>query len=131
MPADETDLEVLQQIADAGRFPIQAFEFVQHGLSHTVMKTHGKKIIPGQNRHVTGRQLCEGLREYALRRWGLMARTVLQHWNITSTLDFGRIVFTLVEAGMLKTTDEDTLEDFREVFDFAAFEEGYRIESKV
>jgi uncharacterized repeat protein (TIGR04138 family) len=61
----------------------------------------------------------------------LLADTVLQKWNLNRTLDFGRIVFTLVEAGVLKTTQEDSLEDFRDVYDLASLHVGYRIESKI
>jgi uncharacterized repeat protein (TIGR04138 family) len=57
-----------------------------------------------------------------------MARTVLRRWNITGTLDFGRIVFALVEAGHMQKTDDDTLDDFKNVYDFRnAFESRYRI----
>ena len=71
-----------------------------------------------ESRHVSGRQLCLGLRDYAIRRYGLLAKTVLNHWGVTRTEDFGRIVFALVEAGLLRKTDDDTLEDFQGVFDF-------------
>src|SRR5262245_60499400 len=84
--------DIVEQV---GVYPEDAYLFVEQGLSYTVVKIHGekKKESPNANRHVSGQQLCEGIREYALRRWGLMARAVLTRWNITSTLDFGRIVF--------------------------------------
>ena len=67
----------------------------------------------------------------ALARWGLMAGAVLRRWGITSTMDFGRIVFVMIENGMLQKTDDDTIEDFRNVYDFrTAFEAKYRIPSK-
>ena len=120
--------EIVEQV---GLYPIEAYEFVQHGLGYTVNKIHGKVKDPKVSRHVGGRDLCEGLREYALMKWGLMARTVLGRWNIRRTLDFGKIVFALVDNGWMQKTEEDTLEDFREVFDFkSAFEAGYRIEMK-
>jgi uncharacterized repeat protein (TIGR04138 family) len=57
-----------------------------------------------------------------------MARTVLRRWGITSTLDFGQIVFALIQADQMQRTEEDTLDDFRNVYDFrTAFESGYRI----
>jgi uncharacterized repeat protein (TIGR04138 family) len=120
----------LQQLAkESGRYPAQAYEFIQRGLSYTVEKMHGSETDPDANRHVSGRQLCDGLREFALTQWGMLARTVLREWEIHSTLDFGRIVFSLIQAGQMQKTDEDTLEDFRNVFDFkSAFEAGYRIQ---
>jgi uncharacterized repeat protein (TIGR04138 family) len=119
----------LQHVVDAvGLYPAEAYEFIQHGLSYTVQRIHGADDNPKANRHVSGPQLCEGLREFALHQYGLMARAVLRRWNLTCTLDFGRIVFALVEAGHMQKTDEDTLEDFKGVFDFrAAFDAKYRI----
>lgn len=70
------------------------------------------------NRHVSGQDLCWGLRDYGRHRWGPLARLVLARWNIESTLDFGKIVFILVENDLLQKEPQDTLEDFRDVFDF-------------
>ena len=125
-----TQTKSLQQLArDCGQYPTEAYEFVQRGLSYTVQKLYGTVADPEACKHVTGRQLCEGLRELALAQWGLMARTVLSQWDIHSTLDFGRIVFSLIEAGQMQKTDEDCLDDFRDVYDFKkAFEAGYRIQ---
>lgn len=120
----------LQQVArDAGLYPAEAYEFVQRGLSHTVQRIHGTLADPEASRHVSGQQLCEGLREFALTQWGMLAQTVLRRWGIHSTLDFGRIVFSLIEAGQMQKTDDDSLDDFRNVYDFrSAFEAGYRIQ---
>ena len=123
----------LQQIVEeVGLYPVEAFEFVQQGLSYTVQKLHGD--VKGEkeekvSRHVTGRDLCEGLREFALMNWGLLARTVLGRWNVRMTIDFGRIVFALVDNGYMQKTPDDTLEDFRDVFDFKVAFENYKIES--
>ncbi len=82
------------------------------------------------NRHITGRQLCWGLREYALKRWGMMARLVLNRWNIRETMDLGRIVFEAIERGQMKKQPGDTLDDFDSVFDFTeAFDNVFRIDS--
>lgn len=70
------------------------------------------------NRHVSGRDLCWSLRDYALLRWGMLARTVLEAWNIRGTKDFGRIVFGFIDFDMMRKQDDDRLEDFNDVFDF-------------
>lgn len=70
------------------------------------------------NRHVSGRELCWGLRDFAVERWGMLARTVLESWNLRATSDFGRIVFGFIEFGMMQKQDTDCLEDFSDVFDF-------------
>ena len=134
MPPDEqADYEKsLQDVIDeVGTYPAEAYHFVQSGLNYTVNQVHGAKTEEGANRHVRGQQLCEGLRDYALSQWGLLAQTVLARWNITSTFDFGRIVFAMVDNDLMQKTDEDNIEDFRNVFDFkTAFEADYRIEIK-
>jgi uncharacterized repeat protein (TIGR04138 family) len=130
-PSDKpTKQKSLHQLAgSAGPYPPEAYEFIQHGLSYTVEKIHGTVVDPDASRHVSGQQLCEGLREFALTQWGLMARTVLRRWNITCTLDFGRIVFTLIDGEHMQRTDEDRLEDFEDVYNFKTeFEAGYRIQ---
>ena len=128
-PQNEPKQKSLQQLAaDLGSYPAEAFEFVERGLSYTVQKLHGERVDPEVSRHVSGQELCEGLREFALSQWGLLARTVLGRWSIDSTIDFGRIVFALINAGKMQKTDDDNLEDFRNVYDFKkAFEAGYRI----
>jgi uncharacterized repeat protein (TIGR04138 family) len=128
----ERPTKSLKEVADAvAVYPMEAYEFVERGLSFTVARIHGAGAGE-EPRHVTGKQLCEGLRDYALMQWGLLARTVLTRWSIFTTLDFGRIVFGLVDHNRLKTTQGDTLEDFRNIYDFrTAFESGYRIECKV
>lgn len=126
---DPIPSKTLQQIVEeTGVYPLEAFVFVQQGLGFTVKKLHGDNPDPDLNRHVSGTQLCEGLRDLALSQWGLLARTVLKRWNVTTTMDFGRIVFALVDNGVLRKTDEDTVDDFSNVYDFnTAFEAGYRI----
>lgn len=101
-------------------YPHDAFVFVQEGLEFTVQQVYGRDTMnrePGAC-HVTGDELCHGLRDYAIRKYGLMARSVLAHWNIVRTEDFGRIVFAMVDAGLWSRTDEDSLEDFRGVYGF-------------
>jgi uncharacterized repeat protein (TIGR04138 family) len=111
-----------------GRFPARAYEFVLAGLGHTVKTVHGElaaqQMATGdadpedESRHVSGQQLCLGLRDFAINRYGRLARTVLARWNIQSTDDFGRIVFDMIETKQLRKTDHDRFEDFLGVFDF-------------
>ena len=100
----------------AGPYPPEAFQFVRDGLSHTVRVSHGQ--ADDENRHVSGQQLCFGLKDYALKRYGMLARTVLERWGIRKTDDFGKIVFAMVDAGLMRKTDEDTFEDFSGVYSF-------------
>jgi len=74
---------------------------------------------PGRGeRHLTGQELCEAIRRYALRQYGYMAKSVLNHWGVRGTSDFGEIVFNLIEIGQMRKTPSDRREDFENVFDF-------------
>jgi uncharacterized repeat protein (TIGR04138 family) len=102
------------------RYAYEAYEFVFLALHHT-QKMLGRKPPKGQaeaspENHVSGRQLLEGIRDLALREFGLMARTVFRCWGIQGTGDFGAIVFNLIEANLMSKTPEDTREDFEAVY---------------
>ena len=71
------------------------------------------------NRHVSGQELCWGLRDLAIERWGLLAKTVLCTWKVKETRDFGNIVFDLIDRGQLRRQPSDSLSDFKNVFDFS------------
>ena len=78
--------------------------------------------------HVSGPQLLEGIRQFALQEFGLMARVVFHQWGIRRTDDFGEIVFNLIEAELMSKTPGDRREDFHGVFDLdAALVQGFRI----
>jgi uncharacterized repeat protein (TIGR04138 family) len=80
-------------------------------------------------RHLTGQQLCEAIRQYALEQYGYMAKCVLNSWGIHATGDFGEIVFNLIRIGTMKKTEDDRREDFDNVYDFdEALRQGFRIE---
>lgn len=99
-------------------YPEEAYEFVREGLGYTeALLEAEKEQLAGGPRHMKGQELCIGLREYAIERWGLMAPAVLRHWQIQRTEDFGRIVFVLVNEGTLSKTEDDSLADFRGVYD--------------
>ncbi len=94
-----------------GRYTVAAYMFVREGLDHTVRKLE-------KPRHVSGQELLEGMREYALEEYGPIAKRVLSEWGINECIDFGNIVFNLVSEGMLGKTDEDSIDDFVKGYDF-------------
>ena len=110
----------LISVVRSTKYTLDAFLFVQRGLEFTVNRVHGEADPDAEPaaRHVTGEDLCLGLRDYAIEQYGLLARTVLRRWGITRCEDFGNIVFAMVDAGLMQKTDDDTIEDFRDVFDF-------------
>ncbi len=109
----------------AGPYPLEAFAFVRDGLAHTVKMIHGEGgsgggglSLSGPERHVSGQQLCIGLRDFAIRRYGMLARTVLARWSIRKTDDFGRIVYAMIDAGLMRRSDDDSFADFQGVYEF-------------
>ncbi|HSJ26281.1 MAG TPA: Minf_1886 family protein [Longimicrobiales bacterium] len=114
------DEELFERLrAMAPRYEEAAYIFVLASLNHVI------ENLPSP-RHITGRELAEGVRDLALERFGPMARTVLEHWGIERTEDVGAIVFALVECNVLIKQDEDSPADFENVFDFdQAFEPQY------
>lgn len=108
-----------QVIRKDGRYPIEAYDFLQEGMARAVKAVYGEQPLkPGADRHVTGRQVCLSLRDLALERWGYLARTVLRRWRIRATLDFGNMVYLMIQHGLMHKTDEDSLDDFRNVYSF-------------
>lgn len=93
------------------RFHETAYVFVLSALHHVIEQ------LP-EPRHISGRELAEGVRDLALIRYGPMARDVLEHWGVERSGDIGELVFALVETGILIKQDEDDLGDFEDVFDF-------------
>ncbi len=86
-------------------------------------------IVEGVDLHVGGDDLCWGLRDLAVEEWGLLAPAVLRRWGISTTKDFGRMVFSLVERGELQKQPQDDLADFQDVYDFDdAFVSTFKID---
>ena len=108
-------------LAGDPRYARDAYVFVSEALGYTVQRA-------ARSGHVSGRELCEGLSEFALRQFGRLARTVLESWGIRSSEDIGEIVFNMVEVGLLRKTEEDSREDFAGVLDFdEAFDRGFQL----
>lgn len=118
--------EILDQLQERNpRFDTRAYFFVLAAL-HSVIHSLDEP------RHISGKELAEGVRHMALERFGPMARSVLEHWGIHATADVGGVVFALIEQGMLIKQDGDRPEDFADVFDFEeVFELNYPWEARI
>lgn len=109
-----------------GRYSPEALRFLLESLDHAV-RLAGKEESEGTARHVTGQELLAGMRVLALELFGPLAPQVWRTWGVRSSLDWGQIVFLLVDAGLLKRQESDSLDDFRQDFDFEdAFVRSYR-----
>jgi uncharacterized repeat protein (TIGR04138 family) len=102
-----------------GRFAKRAYEFVRQGLDHTVKDLRKKDVNRGgRSFHVTGPELLDGLRDFALEQYGPLTRTVLHDWGIKRCRDFGDIVFNLIEYNVFSKTENDRPEDFSDTYTF-------------
>jgi uncharacterized repeat protein (TIGR04138 family) len=147
--ADPTH-EIVELLREDTRYKFAAYAFVFEALSyaHTVLgmgeptataedespatskskKREKTDEEAAAERHLTGQQLCEAIRRYALEQYGYMAKCVLNSWGLQKTGDFGDIVFNLIRIGHMRKTDTDRREDFDDVFDFeSALEQGFKI----
>jgi len=102
--------------AKDSRFARDAYVFVREALDFT-QKLAGKEARGGV-RHVSGQELLDGIRQFALQQFGPMAVTVFEEWGVKSCRDFGEIVFNMVEIGLLAKTERDSREDFQKGYDF-------------
>ena len=121
---DEEQLPIEEVIANDGRYRMESFGFLHEALGRAVQEHHPDPEDP--EKHVTGQQLCISIRNLAAERWGMMAPAVLRSWNINGSIDFGNMVYLLIEHNYMRKTEEDSLEDFRDVFnldtDFNSYE---------
>ena len=109
--------EALDSIVAADlRYQRDAYIFLRDALDYTTKQQ--KKIKGATVRHVAGPELLQGVREYAVKEFGPMALSVFSFWGIHRCEDIGHMVFNLIGAGIFGKTDEDSMEDFREVYDF-------------
>ena len=123
--------EALDQIvATDTRFQRDAYVFMREALDFT-QKLIGKEN-QGKVRHVSGKELLDGLRQYALAQFGPMTITVFEEWGVHQCKDFGDIVFNMVEIGLLAKTEKDTRDDFQSGYDFTdAFRKPFWPESRL
>ena len=99
-----------------GRYDTEAYSFLRDALNFTIKVQ--KKDKRAGSRHVSGQELVEGIRQYALREFGPMVVTVFGYWGVTKTDDFGQMVFNLIETGVFGKTDTDSREDFMDGYSF-------------
>ncbi|MFH1680681.1 MAG: Minf_1886 family protein [Candidatus Eisenbacteria bacterium] len=101
------------------RYREEAYYFLLEALDFTLSRLEAP-------RHLSGPELLDGIRRFAVQRFGPTSRMVFEHWGIRRTDDFGRIVFQLIDQGILSKTPADSIDDFSGVYDFkTVFEDRY------
>jgi len=117
------DLEFAEIVSlickEDARFDKKAYEFVRQGLDHTVKELRKKEASKAErSRHVSGPELLQGMRIFALEQYGPLTKTVLNAWGLKRCRDFGDIVFSLIEYNVFSKTESDRPEDFADVYTF-------------
>ena len=116
-PAEEQ--RILKILERDPRYALGAYEFTRRAV------TYASNVVFATGTHVTGWELLEAIRRFAREEYGVLAQNVLESWGVSTTEDFGEIVFHLVDAGLLSKTEDDSKEDFRGVYSFEeAFDAG-------
>jgi uncharacterized repeat protein (TIGR04138 family) len=127
--SDERRKRIVQMLRQDRRYTLEAYSFVGESLAYAqhVLGMGGQSTGEGEEdvdpdeqfeRHLTGQQLCEAIRLYALEQFGYMAKVVLNSWGVHCTGDFGEIVYNWIRIGEMKKSDNDRREDFDDVYDF-------------
>ena len=117
-------------LAKDPRYTRDAYHFLREALDFT------QKLISKENkgavRHVTGQELLDGIRQFALQQFGPLTVMVFEEWGVKNCRDFGEMVFNMVENSLLAKTEKDTREDFQDGYDFTeAFRKPFWPESRV
>jgi uncharacterized repeat protein (TIGR04138 family) len=109
----------------AYQFVFAALRYTQDSLGRAPCRDREEET---EEQHISGQELLDGIREFGTKQFGLLATTVFRHWNVRNTVDFGRIVFDLVERGEMRKTDRDQMDDFVDYYDFEdVFDQQYQI----
>jgi uncharacterized repeat protein (TIGR04138 family) len=103
-------------VASDARYQRDAYVFLRDALDYTTKQQ--KKARGAAVRHVAGPELLDGVRLYALKEFGPMALTVFSYWGIHRCEDIGHMVFNLIGAGIFGKTEQDSIEDFKSVYNF-------------
>ena len=106
---------VSQYLLEDPRYPAEAYYFIRDGFEYVARDLEEKE---GASRHLSGRELADGLKEFALDEYGPMAFFTLGQWNIHRTADFGELVYNLIRMGRFSQNKGDKKSDFNDLYDF-------------
>jgi uncharacterized repeat protein (TIGR04138 family) len=127
-------------LKEDSRYKYEAYQFIQDALKYfhenmpelTKAAIESEKPSKDRAKHITGQQLCEACRLYAIDQYGFLARLVLGSWGIHSTGDFGEIVYNMIRIEKMRKSESDRREDFDEVYPFdGAFEPDFQLSKSI
>ena len=114
------------------RYSSDAYEFVNDAVLFAVEKYERR----GATKHISARELLDGIRDFALMEFGPMAYEVFTEWGIIDSAAVGNIVFNMIEQGILSSSENDSIDEFQNAVDFKTelrtpFLPNHKISSKV
>jgi uncharacterized repeat protein (TIGR04138 family) len=115
MQAMQFEQSVVSILKRDKRFDPHAYFFLKEALDFTLKRV--AEDNGGHARHVTGPELLEGFRDFALEQFGPMASTLMREWGVRKCQDVGDMVFHLIEEQVFGKQDSDSREDFSGIFD--------------
>lgn len=117
--------EALDRIVERdSRFDRKAYEFLREALDFTLARIM-KEGREGM-RHVSGRELLEGFRDFALMQFGPLSATVMREWGLRKGYDVGEMVYALIDEEVFAQQEGDSINDFKGFMSFKeAFERPY------
>ena len=137
--SDKTS-SLMQLVKQDPRYSLEAYEFIEDSLAYAAdsmelgsyssedFGSESEKTKTRHERHLTGQELCEAIRQFALNQYGYMSRVVLNRWGLHSTEDFGEVVYNMINIGLMQKSSNDQKSHFEGVFDFdTAFEDEFEM----
>lgn len=137
---NSTHRDMRKLLKEDSRYRYEAYQFIREALqfAHENMPELSGSAVAAESRsqsrprHITGQQLCEACRRYAIDQYGFLAPMVLNSWGVSSTGDFGEIVYNLIRIEQMRKSDSDRREDFDDVYPFdGAFEPDFTLRKPV
>lgn len=104
--------------ADDSRYSSGAYYFLREALDHTIKNVFDDEAPNKFSQHISGQELLEGIKIFALERYGPMTFELFKSWGINNCKDFGNIVFNLVESQVLGKNESDSPKDFEKGYNF-------------
>lgn len=127
MKPEEFQKQVRAILEQDDRYAAEAYEFVSDAFNFTA----GQLFRNSPRRHISGQELLTGVGEFAKHQFGPLAGEVLAHWGLVDSVAIGHVVFNMAEHGLLSTSDDDSIEDFKCGFNFDdAFRRPFEPEQK-
>ncbi len=114
-----------EKIYKEKKYKIDAYLFVHEAIGHLYKKL-------GEKKHVTAQELLKSISDLGRKKYAPLTRIVFEYWGVKTCMDFGRIVYDMIDFKLLSKTDEDSLADFNNGYDFKTeFDENMNLPSAI